>query len=216
VTWFFDPLPPCSFDAALIDPPTLYQGFSNFDSAKGPEYETRADSWVRALPIKNLMRTDALIVVWTTMPKLAMSIDMLRDDWGARYVTAGAWFKRTRTGKIAGGTGKVLLSEAEVFLLGAYGKPNYVGRPIRGSFETESEVAFDAALAELWNRDQHEAINALRRQHSRKPDDQYARIRKLMGPDARICEIFATQTVPGIEGWGDQRTKYPFEGPADV
>ena len=51
-------------------------------------------------------------------------------------------------------------------------------------------------------KDVRELIIAQRREHSRKPDEQYERIEALCaGP---YVELFARQRRPGWTAWGDQ------------
>lgn len=206
MTFFFAPLVPKSYDAIIIDPPTEHKGFTPFEGEKGAPYMTMDDDWVRKLPVKNLARFDCLVMLWTTMPKLSFSMKLLEQHWGCTYVTAGSWFKRSKSGLISYGTFKVVSSGAECFLFGRYGHPNYVNKPFKGVFESDDayDLRYDQLLDAAVTAHDLEAINALKRQHSRKPDEQYARIRQLMGPAARICDIFGRTDAPDIESWGDQ------------
>jgi N6-adenosine-specific RNA methylase IME4 len=49
-------------------------------------------------------------------------------------------------------------------------------------------------------------IKAPRREHSRKPDEQYGRIEKLV--DGPYLELFARQAWPGWSSWGNESEKY--------
>jgi N6-adenosine-specific RNA methylase IME4 len=49
-------------------------------------------------------------------------------------------------------------------------------------------------------------IEAPRREHSRKPDEQYARIEALVG--GPYIELFARQAWPGWVAWGNQTEKF--------
>ena len=198
--WFFDPLIPHAYDVINIDPPTHFKTFSAFESAKGAQYPTMDDSWVRALPVIDLASSGGLLWMWTTMPKLTVSIDILRA-WGFRFVTAGCWHKKTPGGATAKGTGFVLQSSAEVYLIGAAGHPKYRARPQPGLIDTsDTDALFYEALAGA----APEVIEAERREHSRKPDQQYDILDALMGTDVRRCELFARQARPGWEAWGNQ------------
>ena len=122
--WFFDPLIPYKYDVINADPPTHFKTFSAFESEKGAQYPTMDDTWLRALPVQQLASSNCLLWLWTTMPKLQVSIDLMAV-WGFRFVTAGAWHKKTPKGNTAKGTGFVLQSAAEVYLIGAIGRPAY-------------------------------------------------------------------------------------------
>ncbi|MGE0256891.1 MAG: MT-A70 family methyltransferase [Alphaproteobacteria bacterium] len=200
MTWFFHPLRPCAYEVILIDPPTRWESFTPFESAKGPDYPTMSREWLLSLPVQHLAAADCLVCLWSTFPQLEFSFELLRA-WGFRYVTGGAWFKRTVNGKIAYGTGKVVMSGAEPFLLAAAGRPRYVKRPVKGVFETDRE--FDSGLAEAFETD----LNALRREHSRKPDELYGRLETLMGDVPRV-ELFAQQRWPGWDAWGNNVDRY--------
>lgn len=200
MTWFFSPLKPCHYTVIYADPPTRFRTFTPFDSGKAPPYATMSDAWLRELPVENLAAADCLLWLWSTMPQLRFSFELL-DTWGFRYVTAGAWFKRTVNGKLAFTGGQVMQNGAEVCLLGARGRPPYVKRPVKGAWE--SDVVYDHELACAWREMDAEAIDALRREHSRKPDEQYEAIETLMGAVPR-CELFSRCDRPGWDHWGDE------------
>lgn len=235
--WYFSPLKPCHYALIYADPPTYFANFTPIDGAKAPPYPSMSDAWLRELPVENLAAGDCLLCLWSTMPKLEFSFELMRL-WGFRYVTAGAWFKRTAGGSISYGMGKVLQSGAEIFLLGARGRPPYVNRPVKGVFESdfhgggaanvrkpcgEQAVArqggaattpasfseYDAGLAAAWQSD----LNAVRREHSRKPDEVYTRLEALMG-DVPRCELFSQTDWPGWDTWGAETGKYQPDEPA--
>ena len=57
----------------------------------------------------------------------------------------------------------------------------------------------------------HEIVVAPRREHSRKPDEFYDRVREYVGPEARIAELFAVDSREAIDAWGK-----PHRGPLAV
>ncbi len=208
--WFFDPLKPLAYNVILCDPPTRFETFTPFESAKGAQYPTMSDAWVRELPVFDLAAPNCLIWLWSTMPKLKFSIETM-CEWGFDYVTAGAWHKKTTNGKTSAGTGFVLQSSAEVYLIGRRGRPRYRRRPQPGLIETVSE--FDPDYDEILRGGMPTVIEAIRRQHSRKPDDQYEILDSLMGTDGvRRCELFARERRDGWEAWGNEVDH--FEGVA--
>lgn len=99
--------------------------------------------------------------------------------WGFDYVTGGAWHKRTVNGKTAFGTGYVLRSACEPFLIGRRGRK----RPT--------------------SRSERNLIEGLAREHSRKPEEAYRLAERLL-PDARRVELFSRTVRPGWDHWGDQ------------
>lgn len=196
--WYFDPLKPGSYNVVLADPATRFQNFSAFESDKGPQYRTMSDNQIRNLPMRHLAAADCLFVIWSTFPKLEITFSYIKS-WGLRYVTGGSWHKTTINGKTARGLGKVVATCAEPWLLCAIGKPLYVKKPIKGVMLTEEE--HDLRLIKEWTA--HEGFDGLRRENSRKPDEQYALIDQLMG-DVPRCELFARTRWPGYDSWGDQ------------
>jgi N6-adenosine-specific RNA methylase IME4 len=54
--------------------------------------------------------------------------------------------------------------------------------------------------------DVRELIVAPRREHSRKPDEQYERIERLAG--GPYVELFARATRPGWTSWGNETTRF--------
>jgi len=205
-SWFFDPLKPGKYVKAIADPATLFKSHTPFETTKGAQYPVMSDAWLRALPVRHLAAADCLMMMWSTMPKLDFSISLL-GEWGFRYVTAGAWHKVHASGKTAFGTGFVLQSAAEVFLIGAIGTPLYVNRPAPGVIVTEE--THDEELIRLTAG--AEGFDAVRREHSRKPDEQYAIMDQLMG-DVPGCELFARQQWPGYDAWGNQADHFTPAG----
>lgn len=91
----------------------------------------------------------------------------LMQAWGFTYSTGGSWTKLTKNGKLHFGTGYRFRSTTEPFLIGTRGKP-----PIK-------------------SRNTRNIIEAMAREHSRKPDDQYAMCEALA--DGPYLEMFARQ-----------------------
>jgi len=180
VTWPFGELRPLSYDLIMADPPWSFQ----FWSAKGEEKSAQAQyacmsiEDIKALPVSQLARGDALLWLWCTWPLLREAIETV-ESWGFKYVTGGAWAKRTKHGKAAFGTGYRLRSSCEPFLIGTIGNP-----------ETTRSV--------------RNLIDGLAREHSRKPDEAFTAADLLM-PSAFRVELFSRQRRPGWDSWGNQK-----------
>ncbi len=210
--WFFDPLKPHGYDVIMIDPPSKFKTHTPFPSAKGAQYPVMDDSWMRQLPVNQLASDGCLFCVWSTFPKLEETFHWL-DCWGITYITGGAWGKKTIHGNQATGTGYVILSQAEVYLLGRVGSPKYrlielpTGRFRRnaqpGLVET-FEIVTDDDLAKFMQLLAYEYFEAERRQHSRKPDDVRFFLENLVQPDARKVELFAREKPEGWDAWGNE------------
>jgi len=193
--WPFEPLTPLSYDVILADPATRFETYSAAGAGKSPDahYDTMGWDELAALPVSQLGRGDCLLMMWACWPSLQQSLDLLRA-WGFRYVTGGAWHKRTSSGKSAFGTGYVMRSATEPYLIGTMGSP-VTANNIRNVIET----------ADL------DVIDAVRREHSRKPDEQYSVCERIAPRALRFAELFARQSRPGWDSWGNQTTKFEAE-----
>lgn len=182
----FDALRPAGgFDLIVADPPWSYAMWSAKGEAKSPQahYACMSIADIAALPVARLAARDCLLWLWAVNAMLPQAIDVLRA-WGFTFKTAGHWSKRTRHGKQAFGTGYILRSAGEPFLIGTIGKPKTT-RGVRSVIEGQV------------------------REHSRKPDEAFAAAEALM-PEGRRIELFSRQCRPGWANWGDQADR--FEG----
>ncbi len=186
--WPFDALAPLSYDLILADPATRFETYSAKGEGKSPQAHYPTMSWdeLAALRPGRLGRGDCLLWLWACWPTLRESIALM-EAWGFRYVTGGAWHKRSKHGKSAFGTGYVMRSATEPFLIGTLGSP-LTARNVRNVIETQDL----------------DVIDAVRREHSRKPDEQYAMCEQLVPRGLRFVELFARQQHPGWDVWGNQ------------
>lgn len=191
----FTELQPLSYDVILADPPTKFETYSAAGQKKGPDAQYPTMTWqeLAALPVSELGRGDTILFMWACWPTLRESIALL-EEWGFRYVTGGAWHKRTRHGKTAFGTGYVLRSACEPYLIGTLGSP-LTAKNVRNIIET----------------DDLDVIDAEARGHSRKPDEQYDYCRRLAPRALRFVELFARQSYPGWDAWGNEVGKFEVE-----
>lgn len=184
MSWPFGDLPMFAFDVIMADPPWSFENWSEGGNAKNAkaQYRCLPTEEIMAMPVGHLAAGDCWLWLWATYPMLRDAMRVM-DAWGFRYVTGGPWVKRGRSGKLAMGTGYVLRSCSEIFLLGANGSPK------------------------TFNRSTRNVIEAPRRQHSRKPDEAYEKAERLFGP-ARRVDLFSRQTRPGWVSWGDDASKF--------
>jgi N6-adenosine-specific RNA methylase IME4 len=193
MTWPFGGLTPYKYGALLVDPPWSYVMRSEAGYAKSPEahYETMSIDRIKRLPVGDLAGPDCLIWLWSTWPHLPLALEVM-SAWGYRYKTGGAWHKRTITGKTAMGTGYVLRSATEPYLIGTIGNPIYRSRSVRNVIATDVD---ESGLPS--------ALDGLRREHSRKPPEARQAIEALL-PDVWRAELFAREAWPGGDVWGNQ------------
>ena len=179
----FENLTPLRYGGIIADPATEFKTRSRKGEGRSPQrhYRTMTLEEICALPVHELAAPGCLLLMWTTFPLLEKSFEILKA-WQFTYITGGAWHKKTKHGKDGFGTGYVLRSASEPFLLGRIGRPPYR----------------DTTAA----RSVRNIIEAPLQEHSRKPDDAHEIIETLVpGP---YCELFARRPYPGWEVWGDE------------
>lgn len=184
MNWPFQSLRPLSYDVIMADPPWSFENWSALGEEKNAkaQYDCMSTADICALPVNQLARGNCWLFLWGTFPMLPDALRVM-SAWGFRYTAGGAWVKRGKTGKLAMGTGYVLRSASEIFLLGKIGRPHTLNRSTRN------------------------VIEAPRRGHSRKPDEAYALCETLF-PATRRADLFSRQSRPGWDSWGDESTKF--------
>lgn len=182
--WPFGSLKPLKYGAILADVPSRYVMRSPKGYEKSPEahYQTMPEADIAALPVGQLAARDCMLFAWSTWPHLEQTLRIVRA-WGFTYKTGGAWLKRTPSGKVAFGTGYILRSSVEPFLIATIGSPVTRSKSVRNF------------------------IDSLRREHSRKPPEMRGMVDKLL-PDVFACELFAREAWPGREVWGNEVGKF--------
>jgi N6-adenosine-specific RNA methylase IME4/ParB-like chromosome segregation protein Spo0J len=159
------------------DPPwhfEVYNEESGIGRAAANHYSTMSLDAICALPIPSLASPDAALFMWTTLPHLRESFQVL-DAWGFQYKTTVVWVKD----KI--GLGYFVRNQHELLLVATRGdmpSPSPANRP-------------------------PSVISAPRRDHSRKPDETYALIER-MYPELPKIELFARQARDGWACWGNE------------
>lgn len=189
------PFPIGQFGVIYADPPWSYKMFSEKGYEKSPDahYDCMSHADLIALrdPILFSTAPDAVCFMWAVWPMLDQALALM-EAWGFQFKTGGAWHKRSATWtaessdpKSAFGTGYILRSACEPFLIGTIGEPRAKNRATRN------------------------IIEAAVREHSRKPECTYNIIEALF--DGPYLELFARQTRPGWSSWGNQTDKFEKE-----
>lgn len=172
------------FATLLADPPWR---FTNRTGKMAPEhrrlsrYGTLTVDDIAALPVAPLMTEPAHCYLWVPNALLPEGLAVLAA-WGFAYKTNLIWHKIRQDGGSDGrGVGFYFRNVTEVCLFGVRGKGARTLDP---------------------GRRQVNLIASRKREHSRKPDEQYAVIEACSpGP---YLELFARGTRPGWTTWGDQ------------
>jgi N6-adenosine-specific RNA methylase IME4 len=177
---YFIDLPLNYFGAGIVDPGWHFGTYSNSGRGKCADRKYRCDSLddIKALPVGELFRPDAAIVLWFPQYAGHWAPEVLQA-WGFEPRTTGAWAKQTVTGqKWCFGLGKILRNAAEFYTIGVRGHP-----PVRSHNVRNLIVA-------PWNG------------HSRKPEQLHHDVAQLY--DGPYVELFARRPMKGWTCWGDQ------------
>jgi N6-adenosine-specific RNA methylase IME4 len=177
--WFFAPLRPLYYEVIVIDPALHFKLYSEAGAKKSPQaqYRTMADNDILDLPVGSLASLGCLMFLWATAPKLPLALKMV-EAWGFTYKSVMVWRKVTTNGKVRWGPGYRVRSTGELVIVATLGNPRQTYIP---------PTIFDGVA----------------REHSRKPEEFYALVEKIM-PHARRADVFSRQLRPGWESFGDQ------------
>lgn len=177
----FEPLPAGPFGTALCDFPWNFVTRDRKRSVPGraaaDPYPTLTIAQGKTLPLADVMAKDAVLLMWT-VSYLQDEATELAAAWGFRPVSLGLVWRKPSIGM-----GYWFRQEVEVQKLYTRGHPSPQSRSVR------------------------QVIDAPRREHSRKPDEQYERIEALCaGP---YLELFGRHQRPGWTVWGNDVNRFP-------
>ncbi len=169
------------FSTILADPPWR---FMNRTGKVAPEhrrlsrYDTMTTAAIRALPVAEVATENAHLYLWVPNALIADGLRVM-ESWGFTYKSNIVWAKRRKDGGPDGrGVGFYFRNVTELILFG-----------VRGSMRTLAP-----------GRRQVNMIETRKREHSRKPDEQYDIIEACSpGP---YLELFARYAWHGWTSWG--------------
>lgn len=169
------------FSTVLADPPWR---FMNRTGKVAPEhrrlsrYDTMTTAAIRALPVAEVATENAHLYLWVPNALIADGLRVMAS-WGFTYKSNIVWAKRRKDGGPDGrGVGFYFRNVTELILFG-----------VKGSMRTLAP-----------GRRQVNMIETRKREHSRKPDEQYDIIEACSpGP---YLELFARYARPGWTSWG--------------
>ncbi len=176
------------FGTVLADPPWQFQ---NRTGKVAPEhkrlsrYPTMSIDEIKALPIAQAAAETAHLYLWVPNALLPWGIEALQA-WGFHYKSNIVWHKVRKDGGSDGrGVGFYFRNVTELMLFGVRGKNARTLKP---------------------GRTQVNYLSSRKREHSRKPDEQYALVESCSrGP---YLELFARGERRGWTCWGNQAEKY--------
>ena len=177
--------PPWDFknwsDKGMYVPPVKGKGGGSKNATM--HYPCMSIKDICEIPVSKIADDNCVLLMWTTDPMLEKSFDVIKS-WGFTYKTMGfVWAKTNKTNLgFFKGLGYWTRANPEYCLLATKGKPKRVSNNVN------TLVVSD------------------RREHSRKPDEMYTRIEKLL--DGPYVELFARNTKDGWDSWGNEVIKY--------
>ena len=173
------------YAAILADPPWQFNAYS------GPRVAQRsAHQHYKLSPFEELAAFDVpsadncALFLWVVDSHLDQGIELMKR-WGFDFKTiAFIWVKTCKSdpSRPRMGMGLWTRKQAEICILGTRGKVPRRDKGVR------------------------QVIMAPRREHSRKPDEIYERIERLV--DGPYLEMFARQSRPGWDARGDEVGKF--------
>ncbi len=172
------------FATILADPPWR---FANRTGKMAPEhrrlsrYGTMTIDEIAALPVKDVAAATAHLYLWVPNALLPEGLKVMKD-WGFEYKSNIVWHKLRKDGGSDGrGVGFYFRNVTELILFGVRGKNARTLAP---------------------GRTQVNYLGTRKREHSRKPDEQYPLIEACSpGP---YLEMFARGARQGWSVWGNQ------------
>jgi len=172
------------------DPPWQFKAGKKSRRSAERHYPTMPLADIKALPVHELAAENCALLLWTTPPFLRQSLDVMQA-WRFRFVSIGfTWLKLKKAhadeffmdGDMFVTLGHTTRKSSEVCLLGKRGRPSRL------------------------QRDVGEVILAQRREHSRKPEQFYARCQRLYpGP---YLELFSRTERQGWDTYGNETGKF--------
>jgi N6-adenosine-specific RNA methylase IME4 len=199
----FAPLPTIAggFACVVIDAPLHFGTWSPKGQGRSPSrhYMTYPPEIIATLPVREVVARDAWLFTWWPDPHLPTLIETM-NALGFQYSAKGfTWVKILRSlerepGLVSTadietalhtGGGKTTRKNSESCWLGRRGSPKILSHSVR------------------------EIIVAPVREHSRKPDQFYARAEQFC-PGPRL-DLFGRQSRPGWVVWGLESTKFDAE-----
>ncbi len=179
---------PGNYGVIYADPPWTFSTYSHKGKGRSPEayYDCMSLGDIKALPVAEWAARDCVLLLWATDPLLPTAFEVI-EAWGFKYKTVGFYWAKLN--KYAP---RSVYHESSFFTgLGFWSRAN-------------PELCLLATRGHPKRRrsDVRKLIVAPRREHSRKPDEAYARIEALCaGP---YLELFARGAAAraGWDRWG--------------
>jgi len=181
------------FDVIYADPAWVYtanSGHQTRDAAN--HYMVTPLKEMKDFKVNELGKKDSILLMWCTFPLLKEGLELM-ESWGYQYITnAFTWVKRNKKfdplkdhhDKFFMGMGYYTRGNPEICLLGKKGKG-----------------------VKILNKSVEQLIVSKLDKHSKKPDEAYNRIEKLVGDEVSKIELFAREKRDGWVSLGNEIDK---------
>jgi len=166
------------YDIIVTDPPWKFTSNSSAKPGRNPRRHYDCMTSADIMALPIPAAKDSILFMWATVPHLHTAFQVL-DAWGFKYKSSLVWVKDRV------GTGFWVRNRHEPILVGT-----------RGKFPCPKPAPFPDSV-----------LQGQQRQHSRKPDALQDLIDSVW-PKAAKLEMFARQTRPGWDAWGNETKKF--------
>lgn len=198
------PLPAGPYRLCLMDPPWAFRTFNGasrtptqkaFREAED-HYPTMSIEAMAALPVSAMMAKDSAIAMWVVGSHCDAAIALARA-WGFAFVTdLFCWLKQR------------MIDAAQIDLFTRDIPPPRMSMGYYTRKQKEDCWLFTRGRGlPVLAHDVRQVIVQPSAGHSRKPAEQYTRLERLFGDVPRI-EMFARNTAPGWDSWGNEVGKF--------
>lgn len=178
------------YQIVIADPPWKFASNSKEKPGRNAmgHYDCMPLDEIKALPVRDLVAKDALLLMWVTVPFLELSLEVVKA-WGFKYVSELMWPKDRV------GTGFWVRNRHEPVLVCK-----------RGKFPCPKPAPFADSI-----------IPGAQREHSRKPETVHEQVEAVPDwASLRKLEMFARRTRPGWDVWGNETTKFDKRPPVRI
>lgn len=178
------PFPAKKYNVIYADPPWAFRVWSEKGKERSADkhYSCMTLDDLKHMPVNSITAGDGCaLFMWATFPMLREALELI-EAWGFEYKTiAFCWVKQNKNSDgIFKGMGYYTRSNAEICLLATRGRV----------LERKSRSVSSVIISHI-------------ERHSKKPAETRDRIVELFGDLPRI-ELFARETTPGWDCWGNE------------
>jgi N6-adenosine-specific RNA methylase IME4 len=181
----------CPDGQRATDPVTRYYRNGLRHNRPEKHYATMSLQDIADLPVEDVAAKDCVLLLWAIDSMLPQAL-AVGASWGFTYKTVGFyWAKMRREGSTRASLHLDLWHKLFPMGTGYWTRPN-----------VEQCLLFTRGSPKRLSASVRKLIIARRREHSQKPNEQYASIEALVG--GPYLELFARNTRKGWSSWGNE------------